>query len=265
MQTVVISVQDTGSGIKEENINKLFKLFSTFEDKGNNPTGVGLGLAISQKLAEGFIPEKKGGIIVRSQLGVGSEFSFPVLVAEEGFQSLDENTIVRDIPQFSLCNPSFSRESVKRNDYIKTAASVKILLVDDDQFSHSVIENYIKNFKDFEYEGANNGAEAIKKIIQAHADNHQFDLILLDTNMPVMNGFETAIKLSEMIANGDIRPITIASYTADPHDQKKYETLVSFRMHEISKPIFLDDFRKKLEEIFQRTVYSNKISKKGQL
>jgi signal transduction histidine kinase/CheY-like chemotaxis protein len=258
-KVIIFSVKDTGSGIKEENIHRLFNLFATFEERGNNPTGVGLGLAISQKLAEGFFTDNRGGIRVKSKLGVGSKFWFPVLLADEELLPFEEYAHVPEIPFFSQYSPHVTTKTIsgERDD----ASVVKILLVDDDLFNHSVIENYIKEFKGCVYEGASNGVEAIKKIILAKSQRQYYDMVMLDTNMPLMNGFETAIKINEMIMRGEIRPLHIASYTANPNDYKTYKDLVSEKIHIINKPIFLEEFRLKLEEIFKRPIGSKRKKK----
>ena len=80
METVHISVKDTGTGIKEEDIGKLFKLFGTIQRTSQtNTTGIGLGLVISQQIVTSF----GGKIDVESTFGVGSDFFFNFILQTE--------------------------------------------------------------------------------------------------------------------------------------------------------------------------------------
>ena len=74
---IEISIKDTGIGIKKENINKLFKMFSMLEDsQKENQSGTGLGLFISKKFSEKLTFKGGEGLKVKSEYGVGTEFSF---------------------------------------------------------------------------------------------------------------------------------------------------------------------------------------------
>lgn len=163
---LTISVNDTGIGIPE---NKIFDIFGKFIQADPSITrrygGTGLGLAISKSLAE----QMGGNITVTSEVGVGSSFvlhlSLPVQ-ASESINLLDkENTIYLDRQQ--------------------NAEHLPILLVEDYEPNILVATIMLKNFG-YHYEVARNGKEAIDRF-----SPEKYSLVLLDVEMPIMDGYET--------------------------------------------------------------------------
>jgi signal transduction histidine kinase/ligand-binding sensor domain-containing protein/CheY-like chemotaxis protein len=162
---LMIQVADTGVGIAAESIGKIFDSFTQENSSVNREFGgTGLGLAISKRLIE-----MQGGILSASSTkGEGSTFtvSVPYKVAEEAI----EPAIV---------------ETVDPNVRIKMA-DLKILLVDDNHFNQLVaIDTLELELTRAQVDVAENGEEAIRLI----AENN-YDIVLMDVQMPVMNGLE---------------------------------------------------------------------------
>lgn len=169
--SLVISVEDTGRGIKPENIDKLFNKFERMEEDRNTTTeGAGLGLAITKKLVEMM----GGKIIVQSVYGSGSKFTV----------YLKQKIITRTSTQFVNSN----------NDNSKlTFLDKKVLIVDDNELNIKVAETLLKKYN-IKADSCKSGLECIEIIKN---DNH-YDLILMDDMMPKMTGTETLHILQEM-------------------------------------------------------------------
>lgn len=168
---LIISVEDTGIGIKQENIPKLFTKFERFDMKKNSTIeGTGLGLAITKRLVELM----HGKIVVQSVYGKGSKFTVAidqkiVKMERDIEEEKEEETI--EIPDFS---------------------SKKILVVDDNEMNLKVANLFLKKYK-VQIDTAMNGFECIEKV-----QNNSYDLILLDDMMPKMSGGETLQKLKQI-------------------------------------------------------------------
>ena len=167
-----ISVADTGIGIKEEDMEKLFQSFKRVDEKRNrNIEGTGLGLVICKQLAELM----GGKIWVKSVYGEGSEFfvEFPQkIVSERGMGKFSPHSVVND-------------EEVIQKFTEFTAPDAKILVVDDVETNLKVIKNLLKDTY-IQIETAMSGQECLDI-----TKNSGFDLIFLDHRMPEMDGIET--------------------------------------------------------------------------
>ena len=169
---LIISVQDTGIGIKKESIDKLFSKFERLDiEKNNTIEGTGLGLAITKKLLELM----GGQIVVQSVYGEGSKFTVA-------------------IDQKIVTNPTTISETVTPiNSAHLDLSNKKILVVDDNTINLKVATRLLKDYSCI-IDTANSGFECIDKI---NAGN-KYDLILMDDMMPRMSGVETFHKLIEI-------------------------------------------------------------------
>src|SRR5690606_38385174 len=160
-------VEDDGIGIPQEKFNVIFNNFSQLEADNNfNYQGTGLGLSITKKLIELF--ESK--IELESEVGKGSKFSFNV-----NFE-IDNNrtNIVSD-------------SSKSQNSLVVETKKRRILVAEDNKINQIVTKNLL-NKEGYLCTIVNNGLEAIEQI-----KNNNFDLILMDINMPLMNGNEATM------------------------------------------------------------------------
>ncbi len=170
---LIISVEDTGIGIKQENISKLFSKFERFDLEQNiTIEGTGLGLAITKKL----IDLMQGKIVVQSVYGKGSKFIIAIdqKVVKTPTIKIEEKKTVSEIT---------------KNDF----TGKKILVVDDNKMNLKVATRLLQDYQ-VEIETIDNGFECIEKI----KNQEHFDLILMDDMMPKMTGSETLQKLKEI-------------------------------------------------------------------
>ena len=167
-----VSVEDTGIGMREEDLDKLFSAFTRLDEKKNrNIEGTGLGMNIVARLLE----QMGSKIEVESTYGVGSKFSF---VLSQGIVD------VTPMGAFNLEKGNLSMAQKEQRKEL-SISKAKILAVDDSRTNLRVIKALLKRTK-AEVVLAQSGKEALELLQQ-----NQFDLVLLDHFMPEMDGVET--------------------------------------------------------------------------
>lgn len=191
---LIISVEDSGVGIKKENLNKLFTKFQRFEERNTTIEGTGLGLAITKRLVDLM----EGKIVVQSIYGQGSKFTI----------ALDQRIIN---------NPKNLVEDSSENlDIAKLDLSgKKVLVVDDNKLNLKVASKLLEKYK-LTIDTANSGMECIEKI----KNYLGYDLVLLDDMMPKMTGVETLVELKKI--DGYITPTVILTANAIAGMREKY-------------------------------------------
>lgn len=221
---LMISVQDTGKGIKAEDINKLFNKFERLDIERNTTIeGTGLGLAITKKLVEMM----GGNINVQSQYGKGSIFivNLPQKISKLS-KPIEE--------MYTNTNTQNKNENV---DY----GNKKILIVDDNKLNIKVAMKALQDFN-FEIEECYDGLECLEKV----KNGNEYDLILMDIMMPNMSGETTIAKLKE---NPNFKIPTIA-LTADAiagaEEKYKSEGFIDY----IAKPFSKQQIKEKLDLVF---------------
>ena len=186
--TIEFAVTDTGIGISKD---KMTKIFDNFQQASSNTArlfgGTGLGLAIVKQLVE----PQGGTITVTSTVDEGSTFSFRL--------SFQKTTVVAEM----------DTEIMELDTDIK---NIKVLVVEDMPLNQLLMKTVLDDFG-FERDIANNGRIAIEKLTQkdAHGATKVYDIILMDLQMPEMNGFEA----TEYIRNTLKSKIPIIALTAD--------------------------------------------------
>ncbi len=222
ISNIMVSVRDTGRGIKAEDINKLFTKFERLDIERNTTVeGTGLGLAITKQLVEMM----GGKINVQSRFGEGSIF-------------------VVQIPQKInvMTDPNYIQVISKKDDNNISFGKKKILIVDDNKLNLKVAERALQDFN-FDLTFANNGQECLDKI----NSGNKYDLILMDIMMPVMSG-ETALRNLKQIP-GFNTPVIALTADAVAGAEEKYISEGFFSY--LSKPFSKDDIKKKLLIIFK--------------
>ncbi|MGB0430772.1 MAG: ATP-binding protein, partial [Bacteroidia bacterium] len=184
---LLFEIEDTGVGISNERLEKIFEKFKQAESSTSREFGgTGLGLAICKDMVE----LQGGKIWVESEVDKGSKFSFNL--------------------SFKISGPVEMKESVKGAIEQKDLGTVKLLLVEDNKINVKLAENVFKKWGgNLEYAVAYNGKEAIEKLEEA-----TFDIILMDLQMPVMDGFETT-KHIRLNMDKPIKETPIIALTAD--------------------------------------------------
>ena len=219
---LIISVEDSGRGIKTDDINKLFTKFQRLdEDRNTTIEGTGLGLAITKQL----IDLMGGKIVVHSTYGEGSKFTV----------AIDQK----------ISNEKLVSDKVETVDNLDLTGK-KILIVDDNKLNLKVASKILETYKPT-LDLVESGMECLDKI----NSGNKYDLILMDDMMPRMNGTETLHRLKQ-IENFNT-PVVILTANALSGQEQKYlnDGFDSY----LSKPID----KEKLHEVLSKFLKSNEV------
>ncbi|MGL2966025.1 7TM diverse intracellular signaling domain-containing protein [Flavobacterium sp. XGLA_31] len=209
--TLLLEVKDTGVGIPKEKMNSIFDSFS--QESINNKRkfgGLGLGLYIVKTLVD----MHKGKVDIQSQLGIGT-----------------------------LCKVALNYELVKTEKKIVAVVPTedydlkgkRILVVEDNAMNQMVIKMITKKWLNTVVEFANNGEEGVNQL-----KTHPFDIVLMDLQMPVMDGYEATIAIRNGDAGEENKNIPIIAVTADVMESTK-ERVFEIGMNKyLSKPVDKD-------------------------
>ena len=217
---LIISVEDSGIGIKQENIDKLFTKFERFDEKNTTIEGTGLGLAITKKL----IDLMSGKIIVQSLYKKGSKFTV----------ILDQKIIDK-----KSLEPVINKEEPKSANLTEK----RILIVDDNSLNLKVAARLLATYK-MQVDTCLSGEECISKI----EAQEKYDLIFLDDMMPKLSGVETLKKLKE---RKDFCIPTIA-LTANAITGMREKYLSDGFDDYLSKPIEKEELNRIIQKFLQK-------------
>ena len=214
---LIISVEDTGRGIKQEDINKLFKKFQRLdEDRNTTVEGTGLGLAITKQLVEMM----GGKIIVHTVYGEGSKFTVTLP------QRIENTHVVEE------------KEEIQKD---LDLTNTKILLVDDNELNIKVATKLLQRHNATNITAFSSGIECLNSI----RNNDQYDVILLDDMMPKMSGTETLHELKK-IPNFNT---AVVALTANAITGMKEKYLNEGFNNYLAKPIDKNELVRVLNEV----------------
>lgn len=203
------NVRDTGIGIPPDRLGSIFESFTQANmDTTRIYGGTGLGLAIVKKL----IDMLNGAIMVKSKLGEGSEFIFEI-----------DFVITRDNPDMQLLETSEAA--------IPDLGNCRLLIADDHPINQLVTSELLRHaWPDMSIEVAATGKEVLEKL-----NTHQFDLILMDVQMPEMNGLD-ATRAIRLLPDQRAK-IPIVAFTAYATTGEVEKCLQAGMDDYISKPV----------------------------
>ncbi len=212
--SIQIAISDTGIGIAS---SKQEDIFSPFKQADSSTSrhygGTGLGLTISRKLANAM----QGEITVQSQLGQGSTFTLTLPLINDHYPIA---------------------ESAPNETHRSTPLHGRVLLAEDNIVNQRVAAKMLQRLG-LNFELANNGEQAIKAAL-----SENFDLILMDINMPIMDGIQATQHLRDM--GGVLGQIPIVALTANAMLEDKQRCLDAGMNGFISKPIRLEQLREEI-------------------
>jgi PAS domain S-box-containing protein len=208
--TLKFSVKDSGIGMTKKQQSSLFKSFHQADDSiTRRYGGTGLGLAISKSLVE----EMGGEISVNSEEGKGSTFSFEAI-----FEACDENLINKNI--------SFKSDEI---DQVKRLIwDMKVLLVEDNEINQQVAVELLEGVG-VQVDIANNGKIACEKVEQ-----NSYELVLMDIQMPVMDGYQATEEIRKTV---QAEKLPIIAMTANAMSGDRAEAMNSGMQGQVTKPI----------------------------
>jgi CheY-like chemotaxis protein len=215
---LIVSVEDSGIGIKPENIDKLFDKFERFDlDKNITIEGTGLGMAITKKLVQLM----NGKIVVQSKYGEGSKFTVSIdqRIIPKTLEELEPD-VIEDSSNFMGCHN-------------------KVLVVDDNAINLKVANRLLRDYN-LDITLVSSGKECIDKVLEGIP----YELILLDDMMPKMSGTET-LKNLKLIIGFNIPTVAL---TANAISGMREKYLASGFDDYLSKPIDKMELQKILKK-----------------
>jgi len=228
--TLLFSIRDTGIGIPEDKVNKIFEKFTQADSSTTRKYGgTGLGLAISKRL----VKLMGGRIWVTSAVGAGSTFYFTA-----GFQlqveKLKAEPVVAPVPEREVLRP------------------LRILLVDDSEDNRRLIRSFLKKTP-YVIDTANNGLAAVEQYKTA-----PYDLILMDIQMPVMDGYAATKEIRDWERSNKREPTPVLALTAYALQEEIRKSYAAGCSGHLTKPI------KKNDLLYAIAAYSKKTLGKNQ-
>ena len=219
---IKFQIIDSGAGMEPIEVEKLFQRF--FQTKsGVKFGGTGLGLSISKQLVDLM----GGQIGVDSTVNVGSTFWFELTLQNAEVQSTEST-------QYTLSN-------------LENAFTGKILIAEDNLINQKVASQYLKKLG-FEVTVANNGAEAVQFF-----KNGSFDLIFMDCQMPVMNGYQATQKILELQSHLSAST-PIVALTAEGTSGEKTKCFAAGMNDFLNKPLVFEHLVTLLKKYFRNAL-----------
>lgn len=212
-------IKDTGIGMSEEFVTKIFEPFNRELDSTTSGIqGTGLGMAITKNIVEMM----GGTISVKSEKGIGSEFkvsfTFRVNTGEK------------------MIHMSEFENIMSLEEKLAEVPKGRILLAEDVELNQEIAATILGD-AGFETEIAGNGQIAVEMLAKSEPGYYQ--VILMDVQMPVMNGYEATKEIRRM-ENKELASIPIIAMTANAFEEDKQEALKSGMNGHIAKPIDID-------------------------
>ena len=206
---LAFEVRDTGIGMTEDQMSRLFQAFTQSDESVTRRFGgTGLGLAISKQLARML----GGDIEVQSQPGLGSRFLVIV-----GAGDMSATRMLSNVTEAEVLANAPAAQDFGLKDLARVRFEARILLVEDGEDNRRFISRFLAKMG-VEVGLAENGLEGHDAALDAESDGRPYDLILMDMQMPVMDGYSATRKLR--LAGYD-RPIVALTAHAMADDRRK--------------------------------------------
>lgn len=232
-----IAVKDSGVGIPEEKIGDLFKPFSQVD---NSPTrnfgGTGLGLVICKE----FVNMMGGEIGVESRRGEGSTFFFTIKLKSQKEQKLYNENELAKIYEFQG-GKNIKTVNLKAQTHIRK--KYRILLAEDNVVNQKIAMKILNDYG-FNAHAVSNGFEAIGEAVKGI-----YDAILMDVQMPGMDGFSATLQIRRL--EGNAGKVPIIALTAHAMQGDKERCFASGMNEYVTKPISGDELILKIDRLLK--------------
>ncbi len=221
------TVSDTGIGIDEDRLDQIFQSFEqAYSDTSRKFGGTGLGLSITKKLVE----LQGGKIWVDSQKGQGSQFHFTIAYATSSEQLIP--------PKADADAPAFSTTQLE---------GIRILLAEDNAFNALVAQEELGDaIENVQIDVVENGAIAVEKL-----KTNEYDLVLMDVQMPIMNGYEATQRIR--LSNKSYQHIPIIAMTANVLEEEVERCFAAGMDDFIGKPFDTQELLQKMQRLLSAT------------
>jgi PAS domain S-box-containing protein len=232
---LMMSISDSGIGIAQDKIVELFKPFSQLEGNNNRQSsGTGLGLVICRE----FINLMGGEIDIQSNVGIGSKFNFNIKL--KLIPEFERGSIKSDESEINTRAAIAQAGEINLNGFKEKRSKFKVLLAEDNIINQKVSLK-ILNVAGYNVSAVMNGAEAVEAV-----QKDQYDLILMDIQMPQVDGYAATKQIRAL--NGPVNKIPIVALTAHALTGDKEKCLTAGMDDYLSKPIIAKDLIGKVDK-----------------
>lgn len=227
-----LAISDTGIGIPDYEIENIFTPFTQVDNSTSRQYGgMGTGLFISKK----YVDIMQGSIYVKSQQGLGSTFFIKVPLEVISYMEVNESI-----------NPDHNDNY--EDKLLTEFAPIRVLLVEDNDLNQKIVSQMLINYG-FEITVANNGLECLRLLQEKH-----FDIILMDMQMPVMDGYEATRMIRQY---EELQHIPIIATTAHAMAGDREKCLASGCTSYIAKPFKAEELAREIRKHFQGASTNN--------
>ncbi|KAK0807676.1 Chk1 protein kinase [Friedmanniomyces endolithicus] len=245
-----VSVTDTGIGVTEEQQKKLFLPFSQADSStARSYGGTGLGLSICKAIIENVM---KGRIWLESKAGVGTtvSFSLPFKKAKQSAtgESNGVGTHGREANPMAIYSPPAVEEG-SENKHISLADiprdQLKVCIAEDNLINQKIAINFVKKLG-FRCEAFGDGQQAVDALGRASNDGKPFHLVLMDVQMPVLDGYNATREIRKHEAV-NVREVLVIAMTASAIRGDRERCLEAGMNNYLAKPVRADMLKQMLE------------------
>ena len=220
-----VTVQDTGIGMSSDFLPQIFDSFSRERTNYSHQIqGTGLGMGITKKLLDVM----GGKIKIESQVGVGTKVKIKI-----PFEKLDSSLVYK--------------ENVKPKDYALDFKGKRILLAEDNDLNAEIAIEILKE-AGFQIERAGDGVECVSMLCKA--EPHYYDLILMDIQMPYLDGYMATAKI-RILEDKEKSSIPIIAMTANAFEEDRKKAVEKGMNGFISKPVVIEKLFETLSQIIK--------------
>lgn len=220
-----LAISDTGIGIPDFEVENIFTPFTQVDNSTSRQYGgTGLGLFISKKLVDLM----QGNIYVKSQQGLGSTFYIKIPLVVISYLEVNENIN-------SVDNDNYA------DKLLTDFAPIRVLLVEDNDLNQKIVSQMLVKYG-FEVTVANNGLECLRVLQETH-----FDVILMDMQMPVMDGYEATRMIRQY---EELQHLPIIAMTAHAMTGDREKCLANGCTSYIAKPFKAEELAGEIKKHF---------------
>lgn len=236
-------IRDTGIGMSPEFAKRIFQPFEREKSSMvNKIQGTGLGMTIVKNIVD----RMGGSIVIHSEQGVGTEFIITLPLQLQGAATLEERK--KEVEKrLSFGEDAFSSEELSQQTNIPLFQGKHVLLVEDNEMNQEISCDLLEDY-DFVIDLAEDGKQAVEMI--AASKPGDYDIILMDIQMPVMDGYEATRKIREL-PDVALASIPIVAMTANAFEEDRRAALECGMNGFIAKPIDMDEVLLVLSEVLR--------------
>ncbi|WPH00624.1 Hypothetical protein R9X50_00345400 [Acrodontium crateriforme] len=250
---ITVSVTDTGIGISEEAQKKLFLPFSQADSStARSYGGTGLGLSICKAIIENVM---KGRIWLQSKLGEGTTVSFSLHFKKVGMQSKgDQNGVSshnhsNEADPMAIFTPPATDDGPGSREMMSLAGiprdQIKVCIAEDNPINQKIAINFVKKLG-FQCEAFGDGQQAVDALGRASNDNKPFHLVLMDVQMPVLDGYNATREIRKH-DDATVRDVLVIAMTASAIRGDREKCLEAGMNNYLAKPVRADTLKQMLE------------------